>query len=50
VGSGVINWKEIFAEKKLAGLEYAFVEQEQYTRPVFDCIRTSAVYMKEHLL
>jgi sugar phosphate isomerase/epimerase len=50
VGSGVINWKEIFANKKLAGLEYAFVEQEQYRKPVFECIRTSADYMKKNLL
>jgi sugar phosphate isomerase/epimerase len=50
VGKGVIDWKEIFEHKKKAGLEYAFVEQEQYRRPVFECIRTSADYMKKNLL
>ena len=50
VGEGIINWKEIFAEKKLAGLEYAFVEQEQYRKPVFECIKISADYMKKNLL
>lgn len=50
VGEGIINWKEIFAAKKLAGLEYTFVEQEQYRKPVFDCIKTSADYMKKNLL
>lgn len=50
VGNGIINWKEIFKQKKLAGLEYTFVEQEQYRKPVFECIRTSAAYMKRNLL
>jgi sugar phosphate isomerase/epimerase len=50
VGKGIINWKEIFAAQKTAGLDYAFVEQEQYTRPVFDGIKISADYMKKNLL
>lgn len=50
VGKGIIDWKEIFAKKRVAGLEYAFVEQEQYTRPVFESIKISADYMKNNLL
>lgn len=50
VGEGIINWKEIFTAKKLAGLDYAFVEQEQYRKPVFECIKISADYMKKNLL
>lgn len=50
VGKGIIDWKTIFTSQKLAGLDYAFVEQEQYRRPVFDCIKTSANYMKKNLL
>jgi sugar phosphate isomerase/epimerase len=50
VGKGIINWKEIFTHQKLAGLDYAFVEQEQYTRPVFESIKISADYMKKNLL
>ena len=50
VGKGVIDWKTIFKDKTLAGLDYAFVEQEQYRRPVFDCIKISADYMKKNLL
>jgi sugar phosphate isomerase/epimerase len=50
VGKGIIDWKAIFAAKKLAGLDYAFVEQEQYRSPVFECIKTSASYMKKNLL
>jgi len=50
VGKGVIDWKEIFAQQNLAGLEYAFVEQEQYRHPVFECIKTSADYIKSNLI
>jgi sugar phosphate isomerase/epimerase len=50
VGKGIIDWKPIFAAKNIAGLDYTFVEQEQYRRPVFDCIKTSADYMKKNLL
>lgn len=50
VGKGIIDWKTIFASKKIAGLDYAFVEQEQYRQPVFDCIKVSADYMKKNLL
>ena len=50
VGKGIIDWKTIFAAQKTAGLEYAFVEQEQYRRPEFECIKTSADYMKKYLL
>jgi sugar phosphate isomerase/epimerase len=50
VGSGIINFKEVFAHKKLAGLKIPFVEQEAYRKPVFDCIKTSADYMKKNFL
>lgn len=50
VGQGVIDWKEIFTHQKEAGLDYAIVEQEQYTRPVFEGIKMSAEYMKKNLL
>jgi len=50
VGKGVIDWKPIFTHQKEAGVVYVFVEQEQYRRPVFDCIKTSADYMKSNLL
>jgi len=50
VGKGVINWKSIFAHKDKAGVDYTFVEQEQYRRPVFECIKISADYMKKNLL
>jgi sugar phosphate isomerase/epimerase len=50
VGKGIINFKELFSYQKKAGLQYAFVEQEAYRKPVFDCIKTSAAYMRKELL
>ena len=50
VGKGTIDWKKLFESKELAGLDYAFVEQEQYRLPVFECIKISADYMKGNLL
>ena len=50
VGQGIIDWKSIFAHQAEAGVDYAFVEQEQYRRPVFECIKISADYMKKNLL
>ena len=50
VGKGIIDWKTLFKSKELAGLDYAFVEQEQYRNPVFEGIKFSADYMKANLL
>lgn len=50
VGKGIINFKEAFDNKKLSGLKCAFVEQEAYRSPVFECIKTSADYMKKNFL
>ena len=50
VGKGVIDWKSIFTHQAEAGVDYVFVEQEQYRHPVFECIKTSADYMKANLL
>jgi sugar phosphate isomerase/epimerase len=50
VGKGIIDWKSIFAHQAEAGVDYVFVEQEQYRSPVFECIKSSADYMKANLL
>jgi sugar phosphate isomerase/epimerase len=34
VGKGVIDWKNIFAHRKQAGLEYVFVEHDQPKQPL----------------
>ncbi|REA61646.1 sugar phosphate isomerase/epimerase [Dyadobacter luteus] len=41
VGTGSIDFKRIFAQRKLAGLTNFFVEQDVSKRPVFDAIATS---------
>jgi sugar phosphate isomerase/epimerase len=41
VGTGSIDFKKIFAQRKLAGLTNFFVEQDVSKRPVFEAIATS---------
>jgi sugar phosphate isomerase/epimerase len=48
VGDGTIDYKSIFAQRKLAGLKYAFMEQEAYTMPEEECIKRSIAYMKKN--
>jgi len=50
VGNGTIDFKKIFAERKLAGLQYFFVEQDRTPASPFDSIRSSITYIKSSLL
>jgi len=50
VGSGTIDFKKIFANAKLAGLDYAFVEQENFAMDWDASITKSAEYLKNELL
>jgi sugar phosphate isomerase/epimerase len=50
VGSGVINYKEIFKHQKESGMEYFFVEQDKVTMPVYDSIAKSLGYIKKNLV
>ncbi|MBS1667298.1 MAG: sugar phosphate isomerase/epimerase [Bacteroidetes bacterium] len=50
VGSGVINYKEIFKYKKESGMEYFFVEQDQVNMPVYESIAKSLAYIKKNIL
>jgi sugar phosphate isomerase/epimerase len=50
VGSGVINYKEIFKYKKKSGMEYFFVEQDQVKLPVYESITKSLAYIKKNIL
>jgi len=50
VGSGTIDFKKIFANAKLAGLDYAFVEQENFGMDWDASITQSASYLKNELL
>lgn len=50
VGSGIINFKEIFKYKKLAGMKYFFVEQDKCPGSPFDSITKSINYIKKNLV
>lgn len=47
MGDGTINFTSLFAQRKLSGLKYAFVEQEAYTMPEQQCIKKSIDYLKK---
>lgn len=50
VGNGVIDFKEIFKYKKLAGMKYFFVEQDQTPGDPFVSIKQSFDYIKKNLV
>ena len=50
VGSGSIDFKPIFAKAKLSGLEYFYVEQENFAMPSDESIRKSIAFVKNNLL
>jgi sugar phosphate isomerase/epimerase len=50
VGTGVINYKEIFKYKKLSGMEHFFVEQDQIKIDPYDSISKSLEYIKNNLI
>ncbi|QKG51944.1 sugar phosphate isomerase/epimerase family protein [Hymenobacter sp. BRD67] len=50
VGNGSIDFKRIFAEAKLAGMQYFFVEQDKTPGSPFDSIRQSIAYLKRTLV
>ncbi len=50
VGSGSINYKKIFAKAKLSGLEYFYVEQENFDMASAESIKKSNRYVREKLL
>jgi sugar phosphate isomerase/epimerase len=50
VGSGIIDFKEIFKYKNLAGMKYFFVEQDKCPGSPFDSITKSISYIKKNLV
>lgn len=50
VGTGTIDFKEIYNNRKQSGLEYLYVEQEEYTKPVFECIKESYDYIANNIV
>ena len=50
VGSGRIDFKSIFAESKLAGLDYIFTEQDLIRKEPYQSITESYDYVKNNLI
>ena len=50
VGTGIINFKEIFKYKNKAGMKYFFVEQDKCPGSPFDAITESYNYIKKNLV
>jgi len=50
VGSGSINFKNIYADAKQAGLKHLIVEQENFSLDPFVSIKQSADYIKKDIL
>lgn len=50
VGTGVVDFKKIFANASEAGVKYAFVEQDQISIDPFVSIKKSYDYVKANLL
>ena len=50
VGNGSIDFKRIFAQAKLAGLQYFFVEQDKTPGEPMDSIKQSISYIKKTLV
>lgn len=47
VGTGIIDYKEIFKHQKESGMEFFFVEQDQVNIPVYDSITRSFTNVKK---
>lgn len=50
VGSGSIDFKKIFDNAKIAGLEYPFLEQENFSLDPFESIKKSYNYINTELV
>jgi sugar phosphate isomerase/epimerase len=50
VGSGIIDFKTIFAHKDTAGMKYFFVEEDKCPGSPFDAITSSYNFIKSNLV
>jgi sugar phosphate isomerase/epimerase len=50
VGSGIINFNEIFEKANLSGMKHFFIEQDQCTKPPLESIEQSFRYVKSTLV
>ncbi len=47
VGTGIMDWKRIFAAAPKGGVKHYFVEQDMWDRPSLESARISADYLKK---
>jgi len=47
VGTGVIDWKKIFAAAPEAGVKHYYVEQDMWDKPSLESARMSIEYLKK---
>jgi sugar phosphate isomerase/epimerase len=50
IGTGTIDYQEIFSNAKLSGMKRFYVEQESYTIPPINSIKESYSYISQNLL
>ncbi|MCK5863405.1 MAG: sugar phosphate isomerase/epimerase [Candidatus Hydrogenedentes bacterium] len=50
LGQGILNWDEIFAAGKKAGVEWWVYEQDNADRDIFECAQLSYDFLKKNLL
>lgn len=50
LGSGILDYKELFRHKKESGMEYFYIEQDQTGIPVYESIAKSFQYAKKQLV
>lgn len=48
IGEGNLDWNEILPACKAAGVEWYAIEQDEYRRDPFDCLRASFVFLMEN--
>jgi sugar phosphate isomerase/epimerase len=50
IGSGTINYIELFRFRELAGMHYFYVEQESYSVSPIESAEQSCAYIRDHLI
>ncbi|HZG24792.1 MAG TPA: sugar phosphate isomerase/epimerase, partial [Chitinophagaceae bacterium] len=50
IGNGSIDFKKIFANAKLSGMKYFYMEQENFDMDPNESIKKSASYIRQTLL
>ncbi len=50
IGKGILDWKDIFAAGREAGIEWYIYEQDNCNGDIFGCAKTSFEFMAKHLL